>query len=210
MLFGVGARRKAAHFFSGAIRLCKDRRGVAAIEFAFIAPILLAMYFVTMEVSQGIETSKKVSRVASMVADLVTQRATVHQSELRAIMNIGSSTLQPYNRSVPKIVISEIAISDDAAANATVVWSRKIEDGVFGVGALAGSDADIPASLKIPGTFLIRVESDLNYSPMITWAADRKQALGLSSAFDSIDMNETYYLRARMSTQIPCVDCGGV
>ena len=53
---------------------CCDRRGVAAVEFALIAPLLLSMYFVTMEVSQGIEANKKVGRVGSIVADLVTQQ----------------------------------------------------------------------------------------------------------------------------------------
>ena len=54
--------------------LFSDKRGVAALEFALIAPLLLSMYFVTMEVAQGIEANKKVGRVGSMVADLVTQQ----------------------------------------------------------------------------------------------------------------------------------------
>ena len=209
MLFGAGAHRKVANFCSGAVRLCKDRRGVAAIEFAFIAPVLLAMYFVTMEVSQGIETSKKVSRISSMVADLVTQQSSVDDTALQAIMNIGASTLQPYNRSVPKIIITEISIGNETVPKATVVWSRQTNAGVYGIGAKAGDTTTIPDSLKIPGTFLIRVESDLNYKPMITWAADRKQVMGLSAAFDSISMSETYYLRARMSPSVDCPSCKG-
>ncbi|TIV71910.1 MAG: pilus assembly protein, partial [Mesorhizobium sp.] len=69
---------------------CRDRRGVAAIEFAFIVPVLLIMYFITMEASQAIETSKKVSRIGSMVADLVTQQQTVVKANLDAIMKIGT------------------------------------------------------------------------------------------------------------------------
>ncbi|MGB3539664.1 MAG: TadE/TadG family type IV pilus assembly protein [Mesorhizobium sp.] len=209
MLVGAGAHRKIANFCSGAVRFCKDRRGVAAIEFAFIAPVLLAMYFVTMEVSQGIETSKKVSRISSMAADLVTQRSSVTEGDLRAIMDIGASTLQPYNRSVPKIIITEISISNETTPTATVVWSRKIDGGVFAIGEAAKNTTTVPDSLKIPGTSLIRVETDLIYKPMITWAADRKQAMGLSAAFDSISMSETYYLRARMSPSIDCSDCNG-
>ena len=60
------------------------------------------MYFVTMEVSQAIETNKKVSRVASMVADLVTQQQTTSMAELEAIMQIGQSLLTPYYRSKPR------------------------------------------------------------------------------------------------------------
>jgi Flp pilus assembly protein TadG len=209
MLFGAGAHRKVANFCSGAVRFCKDRRGVAAIEFAFIAPVLLAMYFVTMEVSQGIETNKKVSRISSMVADLVTQRSSVTEDDLRAIMDIGASTLQPYNRSVPTIMVSEISISDEATPRATVVWSRKIDGGPIEIGKKAGDPATVPDSLKIPGTSLIRVETGLVYKPMITWDSDRKQAAGLSAAFDSISMSETYYLRARMSPTVDCSDCEG-
>lgn len=208
MLFGAGARGKIADIFSATVRFCKDRRGVAAIEFAFLAPVLLAMYFVTMEISQGIETNKKVSRVASMVADLVTQQSSVTETDLKAIMDIGTSTLQPYNRSTPTITISSIVISSDATPTVKIDWSRKITAGVFSTDVTKGTVTTVPPTLKIAGTTLIRVKAELSYQPVITWAAGSKQPLGLSAAFDSIPMSETYYLRSRVSNQVICTTCG--
>ena len=191
-------------FFAAAI---SDRRGIAALEFALIAPLLLSMYFVTMEVAQGIEVNKKVSRVGSMVADLITQQQTLKKADIDAIMAIGEGTLQPYNRSRPKIVVTAIAVTDEATPKAKVVWSRKIVDGTTSVGDAAGSEVSIPSSLKTKNTFLIRVESTLAYKPVITWAAAEKSTLGLAAAFDGISMKESYHLRPRMTASIPCSDC---
>ena len=55
-----------------------NRRGVAAIEFALIAPLLLVMYFVTMEIAPAIDSNKKVGRAASMIADVVTPVSYTH------------------------------------------------------------------------------------------------------------------------------------
>ena len=76
-MYRAGAHQGISGVWARAMRFCSDRRGVAAIEFAFIVPVLLIMYFVTMEASQAIETSKKVSRIGSMVADLITQQQTI-------------------------------------------------------------------------------------------------------------------------------------
>jgi Flp pilus assembly protein TadG len=165
------------------------------------------MYFVTMEVSQAIETNKKVARVGSMVADLVTQQQTITKSELDAIMAIGQSILQPYNRSNPTIIITAIEITDETTPKVQVFWSRKLVNGTTLAGAAKGTITTVPAALNTRGSFLVRVESDLNYKPVITWAATGKQTLGLTAAFDSISMGETYYLRPRMSQQVTCSDC---
>jgi len=188
-------------------RLASDRTGIAALEFALIAPLLLVMYFLTMEVAQGIETNKKIDRAGSMVADLVTQQTTVNTAALDAMMAIGEATLQPYNRSQPTITITAIELSTDATPTAKVVWSRKLADGAFTAGPAKGDTATVPDSLKIKGSFLVRVESALAYAPVITWAAEDKPVLGLAAAFDGIAMKETYYLRPRMSTSVPCSDC---
>jgi len=74
--------RAGAQFQDKAQRFARDRSGVAALEFALIAPLLLALYFVTMEVAQAIEVNKKVGRVGSMIADLVAQMPEIPKSEL--------------------------------------------------------------------------------------------------------------------------------
>jgi Flp pilus assembly protein TadG len=188
-------------------RFRRDRRGVAAIEFAFIVPVLLIMYFITMEASQAIETSKKVSRIGSMVADLVTQQQAVVKANLDAIMKIGTSTLQPYNRSLPTIIITGIQITDETSPRVLVAWSRKVVGTTYSVDAAANTATTVPSTLKIRNTFLVRVESDLGYKPIITWSASNSQTLGLTSVFNNISMSETYYLRPRRSPTIPCSDC---
>lgn len=188
-------------------RLLADRRGVAAVEFAFIAPVLLSLYFVTMEVSQGIEANKKVGRIGSMVADLVTQQDQVNRSQLEAVMKIGGAILQPYNRSNPTITVTAIRISNDNNPTVTVAWSRKLVNNAGTAGLAKNSTTTVPDNLKIKGTFLIRVTTDLNYTPVLTWSADQKSTLGLAAAFDKISMSETYYLRPRMTPEIDCGDC---
>jgi Flp pilus assembly protein TadG len=190
-------------------RFCRDRRGVAAIEFAFIVPVLLIMYFITMEASQAIETSKKVSRIGSMVADLVTQQQTVVKANLDAMMKIGTSTLQPYNRSLPTIIITGIQITDEASPRVQVAWSRKLVGTTYSADAKAGNPTTVPSTLQIRNTFLVRVESDLGYVPVIAWSENNnnQKALGLLSTFSHISMSETYYLRPRRSPTISCSDC---
>lgn len=188
-LMARGVWRKASRFWS-------DCRGIAAVEFALIMPILLVMYFVTMEASQAIETSKKVSRIGSMVADLVTQQTSVVEADVKAIMQIGSVTLQPYSRSDPTITVTAIQITPDGA-KAMVVWSRKLVNGVLSAGATG--ETTVPATLRVANTFLIRVESNLVYEPVIE--------LAINSAFNPINMGETYFLRPRRSVTIPCTDC---
>lgn len=184
-----------------------SRRGVAAIEFAFIAPLLLTMYFVTMEIAPAIDANKKVGRSASMVADLVTQQQSISKTEVEAIMAIGEATLRPYNRTNLTVIVTAIRITDEETPRVLVAWSRKMVNGAFSQDAAKDTVTTVPPALRIKGSFLIRVQSALDYRPMITWTADQKATTGLLAAFDKINMKEIYYLRPRMSASIDCTTC---
>jgi Flp pilus assembly protein TadG len=188
-------------------RLAHDRRGVAAVEFALIVPLLLCMYFVTMEASQGIETNKKVSRIASMVGDLIAQQQQLTQADVTAIMKIGAALLQPYNRSIPDITVTAIEITDETTPKVQVFWQRKWVSGAAAAGLAKGSPTTVPADLNVRNSFLIRVVSHLDYKPVIAWSDSQAKSVGLIAAFSNITMDETYYLRPRMSTQVTCSDC---
>src|SRR4026209_2561016 len=126
MSLHAGAHGKLAKVRAWIARVAADRRGVAAIEFALVAPLLLCMYFVTMEVSQAIETNKKVSRISSMVADLATQQTSTSMAELKGIMEIGQLLLTPYYRSKAEIYITAIEVTNDVPPKAKVFWSVKL------------------------------------------------------------------------------------
>ena len=109
---------------SAKIRLSRfyaETNGAAAVEFAFIAPLLITMYLGTMEISQGIEINKKVGRSASLIGDIVAQHANLTKEDLDDIIKIGAAVLQPYERDAPTITISGIQIDADRSGNGRLV-----------------------------------------------------------------------------------------
>lgn len=217
MIFETGSTRMDDHrkttarpggMMTRLAAFARDRKGVAAVEFAFVAPLLLSLYFVTMEVAQAIDTNKKVSRVGSMVADLVTQQpGETYKKDIEPIMQIGEAILQPYGRTRPTIEITGIEITAGENPKAIVKWSRKMVDGAFSVAEAAGTEVSVPDTLMIAGTFLVRVSSQLDYRPVLTWTAENRANIGLLGGFDNINMAEVYHLRPRMTNQILCKDC---
>ncbi|MBE7183151.1 MAG: pilus assembly protein [Methylobacterium mesophilicum] len=194
----------------GLRRFLRDRRGVAAVEFAILAPVLFCMYFLTMEAGQAIETDKKVGRVGSMVADLVTQQQSgvpMTREQLTAIMRIGTAIVQPYNRSTPEVVVTAIQMSDSEAPEATVAWSGQLVNDQYSRPYSPGSKTTVPDRLLTRKGFLIRVESRLGYKPVITWSASEQKTLGFLAPFNQLNMSETYYLRPRQTNEIPCPAC---
>ena len=110
-----------------------ESRAVAAIEFAIVLPLFLIAYLGVVETTLAIETRKKVDRIGSQVADLVTQQQTTTKAKLDAILTIADSLIQPYRRSAPTITITAIQV--DNAYRQRVVWSRKRNaDGTAGIG----------------------------------------------------------------------------
>ncbi|PZO77230.1 MAG: pilus assembly protein [Mesorhizobium amorphae] len=191
-------------------RFLADRRGVAATEFALIAPVLLCCYFLSMEVSQAVEVSKKVSRIGSMVADLITQQPEITSDEVKAIMQIGEALVQPYNRSKPEITVTAIRMSDASKPQATVAWSRRLVNGKMTSSPpfAPGSTVTVPDRLLVAKGFLIRVQGHLDYEPVLTWSAANTKPLGiLDTAIPNVSMGETYHLRPRQSDAILCKDC---
>lgn len=86
-------------------KLRRDNKGVAAIEFAFVAPIMIAFYFGMSEIAMGIMADRNVSHATSVTADLATQLPTLNALELSDIM---TATIAVMN--VPQSRLNEITI----------------------------------------------------------------------------------------------------
>ena len=55
-------------------RLARERKGAGAIEFAILFPVLIMLYIGAFEITIGLSVSKRVTRAAGTIADIVTQR----------------------------------------------------------------------------------------------------------------------------------------
>lgn len=87
MMKTLTSARALCHRFSR--RFANDKKGVAAVEFALIAPILLYMYFGMAETAMLIDKDRNVSHTSSVVSDLVTQANAMNSLEVADIMAAG-------------------------------------------------------------------------------------------------------------------------
>lgn len=175
-----------------------DAKGVAAVEFALIFPVMLGLYLGSVEISGALQANKNVGKTASTVADLITQQDEISRSEIKAISEIGEALLFPYTETRPAITVVGIQVEDKPNPKAFVAWSKRYRNGSLSTPFAVGQEINIPARLKIRNSFLVRSTTALRYKPLVTWSTESD---GL------IRMNETYYLRPRLSAKIDCIDC---
>lgn len=67
-------------------KLRRNSEGVAAIEFALVAPIMIAFYFGMSELAMGIMADRNVSHATAVTADLATQLPLLNSVELSDVM----------------------------------------------------------------------------------------------------------------------------
>jgi Flp pilus assembly pilin Flp len=80
-------------------RFAKDRRGVSAVEFALLLPVMIALYLGSVEISTGVSMQRKVTLTAGAVANLTAQSTALVTSDLTNIMNASTAILAPYSAS---------------------------------------------------------------------------------------------------------------
>lgn len=183
----------------------RDQRGVAALEFALIAPVMIALYMGSVEATAGLDLNKNLGRATSMVADLVTQQQTITKADIKDIMDIGTATLLPYTRDTPQITITAIDIS--AASVATVAWSRRKVNLVYSKPYVAGSAVALDPNILIPSTSVIRVEMSIGYVPLMAFYMKNVITKANGTSAIGITMPKTAYGRVRQGESVACSDC---
>ena len=102
-------------------RFAGDRRGVSAVEFALLAPLMISLYLGSVEVSDGVIADRKVTLTAAALANLTAQVATISTSDMTNILDASSAIIAPYSAGNLKMTVTCVNI--DANKKATVKWS---------------------------------------------------------------------------------------
>ncbi|MGB8818662.1 MAG: TadE/TadG family type IV pilus assembly protein [Rhizobiaceae bacterium] len=192
----LAALRSKLHAFS------EDRSGAAAVEFVFIATLLITLYLGTQQVSLSLNMNKKIGRSASAVGDMIAQKdQEILLSDLQNIMKIGAASLLPYAKSKPEITVT--GINATGGTGGKVEFSQRLNtNGTFSVPVPKdGTISDVDSRVNFAGTFLVRVNIKLRYQMITSWRTGQEVD---SDGNAWIPMSETYYLRPRNSDQIVC------
>ncbi len=109
----------------------KDSRGVSAIEFAFVAPILIMCYLALAELTLGMMASRRTSHLAATIGDLAAQSETLSQANINDLWNIGTSMLLPFStKSSSGVAILKMRltlvkmVNTSGTSQAKVQWSK--------------------------------------------------------------------------------------
>ncbi len=185
-----GARADMSH--SGGIlrRFAGDRRGVTAVEFALLAPLMIAFYFGLTEFCQGFMAQKRMSRSAASVADLVAQTDVVTQDELADILAIGQTIMKPFSTTTLTLRVSSVTRNSSGVAK--VDWSR-----ASGTTALAKT-----ATVTVPTDILANGESIVMSEATYGYSSPAQYLMPGVTQFDG-----KFYSRPRKVDMVGCSDC---
>jgi Flp pilus assembly protein TadG len=139
-------------------RFGRDRRGVSAVEFAFIAPLMIGLYLGCVEISDGVAADRKVSLVAGALANLTARVATISAADMTNILDASSAIIAPYAAGNLKMTVSCLNI--DANKNMTVKWTATRNGGV-------GGTMSVPLAMAVANSQLIFSQVSYAYTPVV-------------------------------------------
>jgi Flp pilus assembly protein TadG len=167
-------------------RLPADSRGASAVEFAVILPMVLVLFFGTVELSNGVAVDRKVTLTARTLSDLISRATTVSDNDISNAFAASSAIMTPYSAAPMKAIISEITI--DSSGKATIAWSKASNTTPRNPGDPVPS---LPTALAVPGAYLIWGETSYTYTPVVGYVMKTALTLG-----------DQFFTRPRQS---PCV-----
>ena len=167
-------------------RFRKDQSGLAAVEFALVAPVMILLYCGLAELTLAMMAERQAAHSASVVGDLVAQTTQMNATQMSDIFSVGVAIMKPF----PAAALSFRVTSVKADVNGVpkVVWSQGHGLGAMTAGATVAS---FPANLLAPGDSVI--EADVSYS----YASPIMQVLP-----HAITYADTFYLKPRRSAEV--------
>jgi Flp pilus assembly protein TadG len=162
----------------------RDRRGVSAVEFALIAPVLIVMYCGLAELTQAMMAQRRLSNIASQMGDLVAQGTQTGPLKMADVFTIGAITMSPFPVSGLNMCVA--SVTSDATGKDTVAWSKPYVTGMANCPAKGATVTDIPVGLLPANQSVILARASYTYTSPI------KLVMPTSMTF-----NRTYYLRPR-------------
>lgn len=161
-------------------------QGSAAVEFALIAPFMLALYLGIIELTGLLLVDRKIIAATETVADLISQESVITPNEIDDVFEAARRIFDPYPTVTLTFNVASIRFNTDTGAP-EIEWQRI-------VGALGGSSVLTEAvGLGNPGEGVVVSYLTYSYTPIFG-----------SLITGTVDLEEMAFLRPRHSAVVQC------
>lgn len=173
-----------------------DVRGIAAVEFGLIAPVMLLFLIGTIEVTRAVAINQRFGQAVNTIADLVSREEKLTADDVNAIYGIAGEIMRPYEIDDLSISIIPVMSSPKDSEN-TRVYASTANRPSFNGGSQPDRCQSYPLTSGMLGTTeaVIVVDGIYRYRPMFTgyllasqnWThtATSKPRIGLCVKFDT-------------------------
>lgn len=166
-------------------RFAVSTSGMAATEFAMVAPVMILMYFGVTEIADAYDANTKVTAVASTAADLIAQEKVVCDAEMTDAFAALNAIMYPFPQNNMEITISSLI--DNGNGTVKVAWS----DAQNATARTVNSSVTIPEGLVTTGGSVILAEVRYTYNSPAPHLFPTPTPI-----------NDKYYLHPRKTEQI--------
>jgi len=140
-----------------------DRRGAAGVEFAIIAPGMIALLFGMIEVNELVAASNRAQVVATALADVTSRDVSVTTPEMTGLFDAAGTIIFPGSAANLKMRVTSVKMV--SAGKGEALWS----DGRALAPYAVGATIDLPPSIDNPcsGPSVIYAEVQFDFTSPI-------------------------------------------
>jgi Flp pilus assembly protein TadG len=166
----------------------RDRRGVSAVEFAFLAPVLLLFYCGMAELTQAMMAQRRLTHLTSSIGDIVAQQTRLTDARRTDVFKVGGILMAPFPSA--KLRMCLYSVISDANGKDVVDWVEP-NNAPTNCPADAAVVTNIPTSVLPASASVIVSKASYDYtSPMKLISPN------------PITFRSTFYLKPRLSDSV--------
>jgi Flp pilus assembly protein TadG len=191
----------------GLCRFLKDARGVAAMEFVFVLPLMTALLFGIYEVGEFVRVNMQLANAATSMADLISQQTSGVTSGTTGVLGnfcqAGRLMMTPFPTGAAAgagtFSVAMASVTNYTSGGATVDWEsdHSCTATAAALGNTAQTLATAPTNLLpnagTPGDSVIIVKATYQYSSVIQYLIP-----------SSFTLTQTAFARPRNNLSIAC------
>jgi Flp pilus assembly protein TadG len=188
-------------------RFRRDGRGVAIVEFAMVAPVLILFYVGMAELCQALLAERKAAHAASAIGDLVAQADKTNAADVQEVFNIAEVIMKPYTTGTKlRVRVSSVKVGDDNVARVkwsdSKGWTDRATNSVVTLPQVSSGGSTKAFLNKGESAVMSEVQYDYESGFSDLFVTVRAWFGGNAAEEGGYDFNSVHYLRPRKSEEV--------